>query len=350
MFKDKLMELRKNNKDTQESLAKKINVSRSLVAKWEQGRAYPTNEDLESICKVYLIEYEELMNSKELKNIYGIINNSNKKKNIIIVVLSIMMTFLSLIFILINYVPIKKKDNIFEKEVITILNYKDKQGFIGESSKNNFMKNTQLYTWEWFQIYRYKLSDISSVYYFHYMAEITPGVVATMNNEDNFDEAAYLEEINLNIKFNKLENINPIFEWPNKNEHQYEFNSKYSSNIIFEDIKTIHNVSLNKKDDKIILYYNNSEDLLNILMQPNLNKQWKEFDNEFNYNDYNWNYKMLTYYSKWSTSNVQSFCMFEIDESKLKEFSFEVDKRVITKSDNKYTTTNHKTKYKCILN
>ena len=52
MFKDKLIELRKQNNDTQESLAKKLNVSRSLVAKWEQNRAYPSNEDLDNIAKI----------------------------------------------------------------------------------------------------------------------------------------------------------------------------------------------------------------------------------------------------------------------------------------------------------
>ena len=41
MLKDKIVELRKANNDTQECLAKKLSVSRSLIAKWEQGRAVP---------------------------------------------------------------------------------------------------------------------------------------------------------------------------------------------------------------------------------------------------------------------------------------------------------------------
>ena len=69
MFKDKLIELRKLNNDTQESLAKKLNVSRSLVAKWEQNRAYPSNEDLDNIDKIYNVNYEELMSDKELKKV-----------------------------------------------------------------------------------------------------------------------------------------------------------------------------------------------------------------------------------------------------------------------------------------
>ena len=37
MFNEKLVELRKQNSHTQESLAKQLHVSRSLIAKWEQG-------------------------------------------------------------------------------------------------------------------------------------------------------------------------------------------------------------------------------------------------------------------------------------------------------------------------
>ena len=98
MFNDKLIELRKQNNDTQESLAKKINVSRSLVAKWEQNRAYPTNEDLDNIAKVYNVTYDELMSKKELKEIYGIVSKSSKRKNLLITILFIILYFVYLYF------------------------------------------------------------------------------------------------------------------------------------------------------------------------------------------------------------------------------------------------------------
>ena len=40
---------------------------------------------------------------------------------------------------------------------------------VGESEKCSFMKSENFYTWEWFQMYRYKLTDKSSIYYFHYI-------------------------------------------------------------------------------------------------------------------------------------------------------------------------------------
>ena len=97
MFKTKLIELRKANNDTQESLASKLHVSRSLVAKWEQGRAYPTIEDLDSIISIYKISFDELMSKEELKQIYGIVSKRNSKSKMIASLSLISLSFLSLI-------------------------------------------------------------------------------------------------------------------------------------------------------------------------------------------------------------------------------------------------------------
>ena len=166
MFKDKLIELRKQNNDTQESLAKKLNVSRSLVAKWEQNRAYPSNEDLDNIAKIYNVNYEELMSDKELKKIYGIVLKNSKKKNMIIMILSMVFSLLTIILVIINLVPKTKYIYMEKNEVNTkLIEYKGtmngveyESDFVGESEYNNFMKNENFYTWERFQMYRYKLT------------------------------------------------------------------------------------------------------------------------------------------------------------------------------------------------
>lgn len=85
MFKDKLIEIRKENNDTQELLGKKINVSRSLIAKWEQGRAYPGYEQIEDIAGAYNKPIEYLLSKYELKEVYGFYKKSNKVKTGIII-------------------------------------------------------------------------------------------------------------------------------------------------------------------------------------------------------------------------------------------------------------------------
>lgn len=50
MFCDKLKAYRKQKNITQEELAKAIFVSRSLIAKYETGAAYPNKENLEKLA------------------------------------------------------------------------------------------------------------------------------------------------------------------------------------------------------------------------------------------------------------------------------------------------------------
>lgn len=92
MFVDKLKELRKLNNHTQELLAEKLFVSRSLVAKWEQGRAYPSINELEKITEIYNVEFDELMNKEELKHIYGIVvKNKIRLKRLFMAIVSLLL-------------------------------------------------------------------------------------------------------------------------------------------------------------------------------------------------------------------------------------------------------------------
>ncbi len=92
MFNEKLIELRKQNNQTQDSLAKQLYVSRSLIAKWEQGRSYPTLENLEKISKLYNLEIDDLITKNELKKIYGIVSKKDKSKKKIILSLSLLLS------------------------------------------------------------------------------------------------------------------------------------------------------------------------------------------------------------------------------------------------------------------
>lgn len=50
MFKDKLKENRLKSGLSQEELAQKVFVSRSAIAKWEQGRGLPEDESLDRLA------------------------------------------------------------------------------------------------------------------------------------------------------------------------------------------------------------------------------------------------------------------------------------------------------------
>ena len=49
-FCEKLQELRKNHRLTQEELAEQLYVSRTAISKWESGRGYPSIDSLKAIA------------------------------------------------------------------------------------------------------------------------------------------------------------------------------------------------------------------------------------------------------------------------------------------------------------
>ena len=68
MFKEKLIRMRKRKKLTQKELGKLIYVSRSTICKWEMGLGVPSDVNLKSLCDLFEVSDEWLMNdNKNLK-------------------------------------------------------------------------------------------------------------------------------------------------------------------------------------------------------------------------------------------------------------------------------------------
>ena len=74
MFKDKLKELREKEGLSQQELADKLFVSRSAVAKWENGNGIPSDVNLDAICNLFEVSKNELFGE-------GIINEFRDEKN-----------------------------------------------------------------------------------------------------------------------------------------------------------------------------------------------------------------------------------------------------------------------------
>ena len=63
-FKDRLKQLRKNNKITQEHLAKIIGVERSTIGKYESTNTIPSNEILIALSKYFNVSIDYLLGNK----------------------------------------------------------------------------------------------------------------------------------------------------------------------------------------------------------------------------------------------------------------------------------------------
>ena len=78
-FNEKLQELRKQKKLTQEELAGDLFVSRTAISKWESGRGYPGIDSLKEISKYFSVSIDELLSGEELLSVAE--NESRKKEN-----------------------------------------------------------------------------------------------------------------------------------------------------------------------------------------------------------------------------------------------------------------------------
>lgn len=65
-FHEKLQELRKQKKLTQEELSEILFVSRTAISKWESGRGYPSIDSLKAIAEFFGVTIDELLSNKEL--------------------------------------------------------------------------------------------------------------------------------------------------------------------------------------------------------------------------------------------------------------------------------------------
>lgn len=64
---DRLVELRKENKLSQEALAEKLGLSRQAISKWERAEASPDTDNLIALATLYGISLDELLDNAPTK-------------------------------------------------------------------------------------------------------------------------------------------------------------------------------------------------------------------------------------------------------------------------------------------
>lgn len=103
MFEDHLKDLRKKKGVTQAQVATGIYVSRSLIAKFETGKAYPNKETLEKLALYFDVPVSELIDQDET-TLVSIESKDISEKINFIVLISILIT--AAIYSIIVFVPL----------------------------------------------------------------------------------------------------------------------------------------------------------------------------------------------------------------------------------------------------
>lgn len=125
-FSEKLKKLRADKGVSQSELAEKIYVSRSAVAKWENGLGLPSSESLSLLAEFFGVDKSELLSDPETANVIITKNNKlSKQKLWIIILVTLSCVLIAIAAILIpfavsNYDPLHGttplKELIFETE------------------------------------------------------------------------------------------------------------------------------------------------------------------------------------------------------------------------------------------
>ena len=64
-FHEKLQDLRKQKRLTQQELADRLYVSRTAISKWASGRGYPGIDSLKAIAAFFSVTVDELLSGSQ---------------------------------------------------------------------------------------------------------------------------------------------------------------------------------------------------------------------------------------------------------------------------------------------
>ena len=101
MFKDKLKELRMQKGISQYELAENLFVSRSAIAKWENGNGIPSDVNLEAICEFFNVEEEWLLDRGDIKEVFKNLDKKNRK--VLLFVLGLVIPLLLILLSILGF-------------------------------------------------------------------------------------------------------------------------------------------------------------------------------------------------------------------------------------------------------
>ena len=100
---NKIMELRKKNNLSQESLAEKVGVTRQTISKWELGETAPDIKQAKELSKIFNVSLDELVDNNIKDILIERTSNTEKLAGLIIKILKI-IGIVFLIFLIIDVI------------------------------------------------------------------------------------------------------------------------------------------------------------------------------------------------------------------------------------------------------
>lgn len=252
-----LRSLREDKGLTQDQLGDMLNVSRSLVSKWEHASKIPAVDCLMSLSKIYDITIDEIIygerkntkNAKDIESLSATIMNESKKKidlahkSIIIVTLVLSFLLLGSYFIF-NYNSIKvysvgaRNDKYDIKNTLMIISKNKSYIKFGDIVSSNEHGDKEYDGYEFYA----KDDDNRIVLSSREDGEI----VRNLDDSDNFlnftNLEKFIDDLYVDVYYNdEVETIKLIADLEMANNKIFNINKDDGSNIKKENMKKIDN-------------------------------------------------------------------------------------------------------------
>ena len=277
IFKEKLLELRKQKGWSQEELGNNLDVSRQTISKWESGQSTPEMEKLVKISEIFEISLDELIIGikNEVKD--SVEENKDdkpKKSKIKIVFMVLLILVLLLFFGVITYRVSYFKKIIDIVEELTHFHSEDNYR-ITETlmiTKNGVQNAEEGYEKEYYSLNSQKMMQDARIFPTKKVYLSDDGGILEFNlktneykkfNIDEYDKEEYDRLIRRNYHIYKLiaDNIKmDTFEDRLKLalDFSYKINTSPDSNVIILDTPLINNVryylTLAKRTNEFTVY------------------------------------------------------------------------------------------------
>lgn len=121
-FYEKIKKIRVDNNLTQEEMANKLFVSRSLIAKWEQDRGIPGIDMLNTIATTFNLSVNDLITEEEIKLI-TLKNNQEVEQNKKHLKLTIIISVIAILLLVVISLFIIDRYNLFNDDKPVIIDY-----------------------------------------------------------------------------------------------------------------------------------------------------------------------------------------------------------------------------------
>ncbi|MBQ8293628.1 MAG: helix-turn-helix transcriptional regulator [Bacilli bacterium] len=322
-FSHVLRELRNKEGLSQEALGSIVHVSRSAIAKYENGLGLPSEEVIEALCKYFSVDRDYLFPKEDFEQLIMEKNIIINKQKISKYIITISLLFIILILIIFGFMLRKDIDKSYKLEDLneTIM-----------LEDNNFYQKQQLlfefyggYVHQKIEIEKIAFTSESNLYLIRVCNEYTNGYMAHINNQKGFSVDEYTKKVYMGINFpSNNNNIRPITSWHQKHSSSLTFNTQFglSEDILLDDTKNLlDGARIEKFDDKLKFIYECS--ITNWLFDYEYNNILRKCIINNNYYNSSWEYEMLNEQSMEQSFSIISSYLIEAKPNQV--VKFEID-------------------------